>query len=92
MKNILYVVCILLIGSFSSVSGEEGEELFQKKCGKCHAYERALNMNKDLAAWKRTTLRMVRYSRGEITSEEAEHIAQYLAGRTEKLRLKKLNI
>jgi formylmethanofuran dehydrogenase subunit E len=25
---------------------------------------------------------MVRYSRGEITSEEAEHIAQYLAGRT----------
>jgi mono/diheme cytochrome c family protein len=82
MKKILYVVCILLMGSFSLASGENGEELFQRKCSKCHAYERALNKSKDLAAWKRTTLRMARYSRGEITSEDAEHIAQYLAGRT----------
>lgn len=67
--------------SFSSASSGSGKELFEKKCSKCHALDRALSKDKDLDAWKRTTKRMSKYSEGVITEAESEAIALYLAGR-----------
>ncbi|MBI4826909.1 MAG: hypothetical protein HY807_10905 [Nitrospirae bacterium] len=67
--------------SFSSASSDSGKELFEKKCGQCHALDRALRKNKDLEGWKRTTKRMSKYSGGAISADVAEEIALYLAGR-----------
>ncbi|MEW6109543.1 MAG: c-type cytochrome [Nitrospirota bacterium] len=62
---------------------EEGKELFERKCGRCHSRERALSKIQNLEAWKRTTIRMSGYSGGTITDVDAEKIAEYLAMREE---------
>ncbi len=79
MKKLIISIAILLAASLSSASEEEGKTLFENQCGKCHTLERSLSMTKDLEAWKRTTMRMARYSRWVITSEHALRIAEYLA-------------
>ncbi|MDO8282372.1 MAG: c-type cytochrome [Thermodesulfovibrionia bacterium] len=72
---------LLMNISFLSAYSDSGKELFEKRCSKCHALDRALRKNKDLDAWKITTKRMAKYSEGAITEPEAEEIALYLAGR-----------
>ncbi len=74
---------IVLLTASASVASSTGGNLFETKCAKCHSLERSLSQQKDLAAWKRTTQRMSRYSRGQITKDQAEEIAEYLTGRGE---------
>jgi len=80
-KTMFFLLLLFLTASFSSASVEKGKMLLETKCTQCHTLERALNKKKDLDAWKRTTLRMAGYSRGKITKDEAEEIAEYLAER-----------
>ncbi len=82
MKKIFIALIILFAPFVSSASKEDGEEIFKNKCGKCHSHERALSKTKDLEAWKRTTTRMAGYSPGDISSQEAKDVAEYLAGLT----------
>ena len=84
MKRFTLIVLILFLLSFTFASADEGKELFELKCSKCHTLERALSKTKSLSAWKRTTRRMAKYSEkagGKITSAETTMIAEYLAGR-----------
>jgi mono/diheme cytochrome c family protein len=85
MRKYIFIIVIVLISSvaFASASEQEGKKLFEKKCKKCHPLERALEKNKDLEGWKRTAKRMAGYSSWEISSEDSEKIAEYLAGREE---------
>lgn len=76
---LVLMASITLFVSASYASIEEGKELFESKCDKCHFLERALSKTKDLEAWKRTTMRMSGYSGGIITDVDAEKISQYLA-------------
>ena len=76
---------IFLLLTFMSLSGaawaqQDSKTLFTAKCGKCHSLERPLSRTKDLEEWKRTANRMAGYSKGAISSGEAERIAEYLAG------------
>lgn len=71
----------LVSTAFASASYHAGKPLFESKCSKCHSLERALSKQKDLAAWQRTTQRMSHYSGGAITAQDADRIAEYLAGR-----------
>jgi len=82
MKKYFFFLLIAAITiSVADASNEEGKQIFESKCHKCHELERALSKSKDLAGWKNTTLRMSRYSGGAITEKEAEAVAEYLAGR-----------
>jgi phage FluMu protein Com len=74
---VIIIAALFSANSFASESG--AQKLFEKKCSRCHTLNRALTKTKDLEAWKRTTTRMSKYSKGEITLEEAEIIAEYLA-------------
>lgn len=84
MRMILLIggLSLLLAVSVSSsyASSDSGKDLFEKKCGKCHSLDRSLSKEKNLAAWKRTSKRMAKYSGGAITDAEADEIAGYLAG------------
>lgn len=73
------MVIVMALSACTSV--QEGKELFEKKCVKCHALEKALSATKDLAGWKKTTKAMVKYSDGDITEKDAKKIAKYLAAR-----------
>jgi mono/diheme cytochrome c family protein len=80
MMKLLYVFLTpAFFVSIATASMEEGKQLFESKCGKCHELERALTISKDPEAWKITSLRMSRYSGGAITEKEAEEVAEYLA-------------
>jgi mono/diheme cytochrome c family protein len=85
MKFIYVILFIVsLIVSNALAHADEGRELFEKKCSVCHTLERALSKTKSPGAWKRTTIRMAAYSRKTmkvITSEQADKIADYVAGR-----------
>ncbi len=82
----LIAFILALLSSYAVASADIGKEIFEKKCGKCHTHERSLDKNSDLNAWKRTIARMARYSEraGQtISNEDADRIAQYLAGRSQ---------
>jgi mono/diheme cytochrome c family protein len=84
MKRFTLIVLIFFLLSFTFASADEGKELFELKCSKCHTLERALSKTKSLNAWKRTSRRMAKYAEqagGRITSAETTMIAEYLAGR-----------
>ena len=82
MKKFLLLLLIATFTvSIAPASSDEGKQIFENKCNKCHELERALTKSKDLKAWKLTTLRMSRYSGGAITEKEAEEGAEYLAER-----------
>ena len=76
------ILLAIVIASSACTSVQEGKELFEKKCVKCHTLEKSLNATKDLAGWEKTTKVMIRYSDGDITEKDAKKIAKYLvAGR-----------
>lgn len=79
IRIIVTALIFFLVPFASSASEDEGKEIFEKKCGKCHSLERAQGKTKDLAAWERTTERMARHSRWAISSGEAKKVAAYLA-------------
>jgi cytochrome c2 len=81
MKKIVVVLMAIVIALAACTSMQEGKELFEKKCVKCHALEKSLSATKDLAGWEKTTKAMIRYSDGDITEKDAKKIAKYLAGR-----------
>ncbi len=81
----LAFIFMLITASFLEATEKDSKMLFESKCGKCHSIDRALQKSKDLAAWKRTALRMSRYSRGQISAAEAGEIAEYLASRGESM-------
>jgi mono/diheme cytochrome c family protein len=80
MRKILLVLAVLFTASVASASNQEGKELFENRCSKCHLLERALNKTKSLEAWERTITRMAKYSGGVIKDSEVMIIAAYLAG------------
>ncbi len=84
MRSVIIVSITLLFVSFAFATGKDNQQLFEKKCNKCHNLERSLNENKDLEAWKRAVKRMAKYSPGLISEKEAESIAEYLADRGQK--------
>ncbi|MEN8262870.1 MAG: multiheme c-type cytochrome [Nitrospirota bacterium] len=84
MRLIILILIVIFTVSFTDASEQEGEDLFKSKCGKCHSLQRALTETKGLEGWKRTSRRMVRYSRGTILKAEADMIAEYLAAREEQ--------
>ena len=75
------ILLTIVMALAACTSVQEGKELFEKKCVKCHKLEKSLSVTKDLAGWEKTTKAMIRYSGGEITKKEAKKIAKYLAGR-----------
>ena len=81
----MLILFIILVGaSFAFSSMEEGKTLFEAKCSKCHALDRALGKTKDLAGWQETAKRMAKYAKGAISDADAGKIAEYLAGRNVK--------
>ncbi|MBI5408848.1 MAG: cytochrome c554 family protein [Nitrospirae bacterium] len=76
---LLIVAAFFTSGAFAS--SDNGRQLFESRCDKCHPLERALIKSKTLEEWKKTTLRMSNYSGGVIPVKEAEEIAVFLAGR-----------
>ncbi|MBI4654729.1 MAG: cytochrome c554 family protein [Nitrospirae bacterium] len=90
MRNIIFILTIVFAASFASASVRDGERLFERKCNACHSLERSLSAVKDLEEWKRTTKRMARRSEGFIADNEAETIAEYLAGRYEVIKVEKI--
>ncbi|GBE06321.1 MAG TPA: cytochrome c554 family protein [Nitrospirae bacterium] len=86
MKKIVLALAVFFIMTVIPASAQQGKELFERKCDKCHSLDRPLSMDKDLEAWKRTAKRMSGYIPGLISDEDVGKIADYLAGRdrTEK--------
>lgn len=56
----------------------EGERLFRVRCARCHSLETPLSVRRDLEGWRRTVWAM-RQRGAELTDEEAEQVARYLA-------------
>jgi len=42
MKNIFFILVIIFTASVTFASVQEGKELFEGKCDKCHSLERSL--------------------------------------------------
>ncbi len=80
MRKFLLVLAVIFTASVVSAANQDGKELFENRCIKCHLLERALNKTKSLEAWERTITRMAKYSGGVITDSEVIVIAGYLAG------------
>ncbi len=78
-----YIISLLTVflATTAFASEQEGKELFEKKCDKCHSLERPLKMTKDLDGWIRTVQRMAGYISGLISDDEVQKIAEYLTGR-----------
>ena len=82
MRNTFFMILLAIVLALAAcTSVQEGKELFEKKCVKCHALEKSLSATKDMAGWEKTTKAMIRYSDGDITEKDAKKIAKYLAGR-----------
>jgi mono/diheme cytochrome c family protein len=79
MKKVLIFFLAVLVLSAHSALSHEGKALFEDKCIRCHSLERILSKKKTLKAWKRTVMRMSSYTLGNISEDEAEKMAQYLA-------------
>lgn len=80
MKNVIFTFLIIFLSAVGACSSrQEGKKLFESKCGACHELKLSFKETKSLSAWKKITMRMARYSDGNITSKEAEKIALYLA-------------
>lgn len=71
----------LLGAGFVAAGGaaEQGEELFEKKCGMCHPLSRTLSQNQDRDGWTKTVTRMREVNGSPITDKEAKAIVDYLA-------------
>jgi hypothetical protein len=79
MKNILIIIFTCFFLFTGSASADEGKELFESKCKRCHSLERALNKSKDFESWGRTIARMSKYTFAKISGEESKIIAKYLS-------------
>lgn len=59
-------------------SGSRAENLFEVSCARCHSIEVPLSRRKTLEGWKKTIWAM-RQRGADLTDQQAEEIAQYLA-------------
>lgn len=86
MKNAIFILITIFTASLAFASVQEGKELFERKCDKCHSLARSLKKSKSLTAWKRTNKRMARYSEGLITEQDSKKIAEYLAAKAKPIK------
>ncbi len=86
MKNAIFILITIFTASLAFASVQEGKELFERKCDKCHSLERSLKKSKSLTAWNKTIKRMARYSEGLITEQDSKKIAEYLAVKEQPIK------
>ncbi len=77
-KNAIIVIFMLFLTAIQS-SAQDGRDLFEQKCIRCHTLERTLEKSKGFEEWEKTVLRMGAYTFGQITLQDSEIIARYLA-------------
>jgi cytochrome c5 len=58
---------------------EDGQGLFEQKCGTCHTASRSTSQQKTAREWQRTVSRMKNVHGASITDDEAKTIVEYLA-------------
>ncbi len=58
--------------------GSEGGRLFRVHCSSCHTIDTPLSKRKDLDGWRRTVW-VMRQRGADLTDDEAEKVARYLA-------------
>ena len=86
MKTMILFLFFFIATTSLSFAQEDnqGKELFESKCNKCHGLDRALGKKKDLQGWRSTTRRMSEKRNSGITRDEAETIARYLTSINKK--------
>ena len=72
MKKLSVIFIVVFAASVAFGSVNDGKDLFETKCVKCHSLARSLQKTKNLKAWKRTNKRMARYSKRSITAHDIE--------------------
>lgn len=72
----LLIPIFLTIGCTSS--NIEPEELFKKRCSRCHTLDRVYGVKKDREEWLTTVKRMVIYASGVIPEKEINPLTDYL--------------
>jgi cytochrome c5 len=60
-------------------SAGEVKELFEQKCGTCHALSRSTSLKKTAREWQRTVSRMKNSLGAQLTDQEATAIVEYLS-------------
>ncbi len=79
MKKAIFIIIAMLFLCAAQSSAQDGRDLFEQKCIRCHTLERTLEKSKGFEEWKRTVMRMGSYTFGQITIQDSEIIARYLA-------------
>ncbi len=76
-----FSISILFIFAGSAVSSraaDEGQQLFEQKCSKCHSIKRATSKVKTEGQWRSTVLRM-KGNGADLSREDIEKITAHLA-------------
>ncbi len=78
----IFLACTVVVAPLAVSAGgldpEAARAVFEDRCSKCHALDRALRKNKDRAGWEKTVLRMKRYGSGMISDEDVAAVVEHL--------------
>ena len=83
LNSILIIAATFILMPAASPA-EDGKDLFERKCSKCHTIDRALNKTKNHNEWWKTVKRMAGYSRGSIKENDVDKIVEYLTSGEKK--------
>lgn len=72
------VLLFLAISAVSLSAADEGERLFEQKCGKCHGIGKSRSKAMTEKEWRSTVLRMIGNG-ADISRDDTEKIIAYLA-------------